>query len=668
MIELEDVFSENDKYLIREYEKHGTDDFLLVDLGEKSYVVPYKYTIGSDSGKMAQQRFLTALLDFEDFEIGKYHRAGQPVMSLEYEGREYIVPFGKKGRFFPKDLADEFYHKADTKYNSIINAARMLEEKGKPVEKIDFSSFSANKYAKALSDMNATMLLDEHTPEKLNILDFLHSVADKPLQNFHTSVKKITRSIKKEIIEAEHNASKNFVPKYYKVSALAALIGLSATAGFLSENQKPSDTKETNTQQTVNVVPDDKKLFADFDADKNSLKPLAQADVSSSVQSNQSDGARQTAQTENKTQHQQSREAKQSSKPIEKVQGQQKQSESVKQLSQTEKVPRPQTKQSEKKVQKSLDYPGVKHKKAPNSKDYFINFMGKKYSDTYGNIHLVQDFKPEISALLLSVEGFAPKAFLDGNGTPTIGVGSTFYLDERGREVDVRLGDRISMWRGMLYKWRYIDKYMLPYLGDNFGRACSPREALAGIGAGFCWGPSAFASSGFLESMKNNESLSQQLRKLSGFRKQKGLLKRSYVLACCLSGAWTPKDLLDLPVYEIKGKGFVHCSIYTLDLHEIMPCRKDTKGNYLKDEEGNDIPKVARDGYCFSFHMDRAMQLRKKLINEAKKGNRKYKTVRELLPADMVKSIENTNYVSGNSLQNNRNMALAMASNKEASR
>ena len=72
-----------------------------------------------------------------------------------------------------------------------------------------------------------------------------------------------------------------------------------------------------------------------------------------------------------------------------------------------------------------------------------------------------------------------------------------------------------------------------------------------------------------------------QLRKLSGFRKQKGLLKRSYVLACCLAGEWTAKDLLDLPVYYLKDKGYVHCAIYTLDLHELLPCEKDKKGIVL---------------------------------------------------------------------------------------
>ena len=582
MIELEDGFSENDKYLIREYEKHGSDDFLLVDLGEKTYVVPYKYTIGSNSVKTSQQRFLTALLDFEDMEIGKYHRAGETVMSVEYEGRDYVIPFDRKGKFSPQDLARELHQKADTKYNAIINAARTLEDKGKPIDMLDFSSFAADKYAKTLADMNSTILLDEKTPEKLDILNFLDTADDKKLKTFHTSKKKISKSIGQKIVEAEHNASKSFVPRYYKVSALAALVGLSTTVGFVSSKQNSDEANDAKKEHVVNMVPEDDDWIEDIDPDVEYFITEDEAQTNSNETKNSDN-------------------------------------------------PKP--------------APEVKHKKSPNSSDaYFVNFMGKKHSDTYGNIQLMQDLKPEISALLISVEGFAHGAFRDGGGTPTIGAGTTFYLSEKGKETNVQMGDKTSTWRGMLHKWRYINKYMIKYLGDDFGRSCSPREAMAGVGAGFCWGPSAFATSEFLKSMKNNESLDLQLRKLSGFRKQKGLLKRSYVLACCLSGVWTPKDLLDLPVYKIANKGFVHCSIYTLDLHEILPCRKDANGKFLKDEDGNDIPQVAKDGFCFDFYLDKAQAIRQKLIDDAQKGKAEYRTVRQLLPPDMVKSIENTKY------------------------
>ena len=55
MVELEDVYSENDKYLIGEYQKHGTDDFFLAELGDKVYVVPYAYIAGTRSISEAKE-------------------------------------------------------------------------------------------------------------------------------------------------------------------------------------------------------------------------------------------------------------------------------------------------------------------------------------------------------------------------------------------------------------------------------------------------------------------------------------------------------------------------------------------------------------------------------------------------------------------------------------
>ncbi len=589
MIEIEDGFSENDKYLIREYEKHGSDDFLLVDFGEKTYVVPYKYTIGSNTPKTSQQRFLNALLDFEAMEIGKYNRAGETVMSIEYQGRDYVIPYGKTGNFSPKDLALTVQHKADTKYNAIINAGRALEEAGHPVDMLDFSSFYANKYAKELAEMNSTMLLDENTPEKLGVLNFLKSVSKEKIQKFHTSAQKMAHSLGKKIIESEHKASQNYVPQYYKVSALAALIGIGGAAGYLSQKQH---------------------------ADNDKVQP--QTEQMTMVQVNNQD-------------------------------------EAVSEALLTEEVIMDDTSH----YTDSSEFVELSHRKAPSKhKKYYIDFMGKKHSDLYGNIQKIHDLKPEISALLVAVEGFANKAFPDGGNVPTIASGTTFYLDEHGNETKVKLGDKITPGRGMLYKWRYIDKYMIRALGDDFGRSCSPAEAMAGIGAGFCWGPGGFSSSEFLKSMKDDENLSQQLRKMTGFRKQKGLLKRSYLLACCLSGAWSPKDLLDLPVYLLKDKGFVHCSIYTLDLHEILPCRKDAHGNFLKDKEGQDVPQVTKDGFCFGFYLNKAQEIRTKLINDAQKSGIPYKRVRDLLPKDMVKSIENTKYTHRAQMKSNDKLAF----------
>lgn len=470
--ELEDVYSENDKYLIREYQKHGTDDFLVAGLGDKTFVVPYKYTVGSHTPKTSISRFMASLLDFEVREEGKYLRAGEPVLTVGFEGREYVVPYGMTGRISPQQLAETVQARAEAKYNTVINAARALEAAGHDTGMLDFSSAAAEKYAYRLAELGSTAVLDKETPERLKVMDFLHKAGNKAAKKFKASAQGMARQLGRKVVEAERQAARIYVPKSYKAAALATLLG-AGTAG-----------------------------------------------------------------------------------------------------------------------------------------------------------------------VMLTGRGCSDKAFPDGGGVPTIGSGTTFYLDENGRETKVKMGDEISADEAMEHKWRYINKYMIETLGDDFGRACTEKEAMAGIGAGFCWGQNAFAKSEFLKSMKKGEDLDEQLRKLSGFRRQKGLLKRSYALACCLSGAWTAQDLLDLPVYEIKGKGYVHCAVYTLDLHEIMPCRSDGKGGYAKDKDGNDVPKVGEDGFCLDFYLDKAQDIKESLIAQAERGKTPYKTVRDLMPEDMLRQLE----------------------------
>ena len=281
------------------------------------------------------------------------------------------------------------------------------------------------------------------------------------------------------------------------------------------------------------------------------------------------------------------------------------------------------------------------------AKKIFADFTGKKHIDLWSNYSNIQQFKPEISAVLFAVEGFAESAFDDSEGNLTIGVGSTFMINDDGSIAPVKKGDKISPEMAMTQKWRYIDKYMTSIFSENLGREASCEELMAGIGAGFCWGPKGFKNSSFFKSLKNNEDLLTQTNKISGFRKQKGLLKRGYLLACCLAGKWSPKDLLDLPVYYIEGKGFVNCSIYTLELHDILPCRKDDNGNYLKDKQGNDIPKIKQDGFCYDFYLDRAQIIKNRLIQEAKNSKTPYVTVRDLMPKDMIAQLEN-NFTDNN--------------------
>lgn len=279
----------------------------------------------------------------------------------------------------------------------------------------------------------------------------------------------------------------------------------------------------------------------------------------------------------------------------------------------------------------------------------YVDFRGISHSDTYGNLKRMRELRPEIMAVILAIEGFAETNFndkVDGTGTETVGSGATVIIDEKGQEIPVKKGDTLTPEQDIVNNVRYIDTHLLSVLGDNIGHRLTDREILTIIGAGYCWGTKAVTSSKFLESVKNNETLQTQIRKLTGFRKQKGLIKRSALLAQCLYGAWTPNDLLDLPIYHIKNKGFVHCSIYTKDLSFFLPCEKNKDGTYKTDENGNQIPIILDDDFCKPFYIDKDYKKLTELKDDA--HGKKHITVRELLPEEYLNSLTTyQNYLRG---------------------
>ncbi len=267
----------------------------------------------------------------------------------------------------------------------------------------------------------------------------------------------------------------------------------------------------------------------------------------------------------------------------------------------------------------------------------YIDFMGTEHSDSLGNISRIMELKPEITAMLIAVEGYADNAYLDGVGQATIGSGTTFYLDDKGNEIPVKDGDRVSSAEAMEHKWRFIEKEMFPLLGDELGRRCSNGELKACIGAGFCWGKKAFRNSEFYQAVKDGAGKTELSRKLTGFRKQKGLLKRAYVLSACLLEKWDGKDLLDMPIYNIPNKGYLNCAPYRLELHEIMPCEKDVIGSYKKDKQGNDVPAINADGFGVFF--DNYGDIHKMMCEKASNSREDVCRVRDLIPKDMLAAI-----------------------------
>lgn len=292
-----------------------------------------------------------------------------------------------------------------------------------------------------------------------------------------------------------------------------------------------------------------------------------------------------------------------------------------------------------------------------DSTQVYVDYVGNKHSDKYGNLARLKALKPEIMTVIYAIEGFSENTFSDGHiqrgkkrvlkrtrktakkaakGTPTVGSGFTVLYDEQGNKRAVCEGERLTFEDDVVYNTRYIDMELVPVLGDSVGRSLSNEELLCSIGLGYCWGTKGFKNSEYYKSLQKNESVDVLGRKISGWRTPVGILKRAYLCEQVLKGHWSAQDLLDLPVYLVKDKGFVHCSIYTLDFHWYMPCKKDRKGNFIKDKKGNDVPKVMKDDFCEKFYADSDKKILNKLKNMASQGEAVYKTVRHFMTEELL--------------------------------
>jgi len=514
--------SRNDKYLIKEYQKYADGDYLLTDFADRTFVVPYKYTVGAKDGKEAVRLFKAALLDFQKEEEQKYIKAKQVPFKIAVGDDEVVVPIDTPKNMSADEIIKNVADRAEIKYNAVINAHRQLADTHFEKKPADFSAAALERYVYKLVAQGEGLAISPNSEELLKSYRFLCSMGDYVSETFKVSAQKLAHSIGKKIIDGEYNALKKYKPKHWKVGLLA---GMLAVSGYHLLNghkeQEPSIAVATDTIPT------------------------------------------------------------------------------------------------------------------------YTDFKGKVYSDKFGNLKRISELQPEIMATIIAIEGYTSEAFLEGGKNPTKGSGFTMTINEDGSVTPVKMGDTTTPEEDIENNRRYIEREFLRLLGDGVGRRLSDEEIRAGIGSGYCWGTTAFENSCFFQSIKDNESLEEKSRKISGFRKQPGLLKRGFLISQVLNGSWTAEDLLDLPIYLIKDKGYVHCSIYTLDLHNYLPCQKDKNGHYLKDEKGNDIPILCDDDFCMNFYNDSDKVILNKLINQAKRGNASYKTVRQLMNGDMVDAIEN---------------------------
>ena len=312
MIELDDRFTKNDLYLIEDNFKKGNDDFFELFVGDKEFVVPFSCTVGSNTTRQSVARFRNQLFDFEGDDRRKYNEAGRRVRCVEYEGMKFVIPFGYNKEINPEEIAKKAIKRAEVKYNMIINAHRQLSQMGVDVGEITFYDHTAKKYNALLMERNKPALLNDKTPQMLEVLEFLETAKEKQkvvvgqvkrvkekvspiveaaikkgekqvkpvVEEFIDSgieaskkasknakkklVKNISifkKNLKKKIAETEFKDALSYVPRGYRVALLATLLTVGAGVGV----KKTADYRKNLKIDKQEIVVKNKVLKHDQD-------------------------------------------------------------------------------------------------------------------------------------------------------------------------------------------------------------------------------------------------------------------------------------------------------------------------------------------------------------------------------------------------------------------
>ncbi len=590
-MELEDIYSENDKYLIEEYLQNGTDDFYLADLGngEAFFVVPYKYVKTSKSSEEAIDRFKTDLLSFQDEESKKYLAEDKLVRGQRFNDEYYVVPKEYKGTMPFKELRKMVIGKADDRYNEIVELYRELNSVYEECVDVSFSDKEIS-VAKAKLQMATKRERKDSDYKWETIIDKVSDLAELGADKIADIVDRVIETVK-------DNAPR----KKEFLSKMVDVLG------------KSKNKCEQVRERLSDIAGKEFDKVVEFkDNCVNALRRKGTALVLTGALGAVVAGGVVFGDRKNDASE----------------------GEVAEKVLETNSV--------------EVYNPNNYIEGYTNENGDYVDFMGRVHKDTYGNIARINEYRPEITAMLIALEGMAEEAYDDGLGNPTVGAGVTFYIDKNGNKIKVKMGDEISMKNAITIMWRDIESDLFDKLGDKVGRSISVKEMFCGTGGGFCWGPTGLIKSSMYRAILANEGEDIMVQKTTSMRRQKGLLKRSFFFANCDKAFENHcNDFLNLPVYLNKSGEYIHSAVYDLKLREIMPCEQYANGRYKKDGR-NDIPIKSDENelFCLGYYNDKFGDILSDLVERGERSLIPSAKLKDLMPKDMVSYLENKYDVS----------------------
>ncbi|MBQ2844679.1 MAG: hypothetical protein IJE79_01525 [Alphaproteobacteria bacterium] len=163
------------------------------------------------------------------------------------------------------------------------------------------------------------------------------------------------------------------------------------------------------------------------------------------------------------------------------------------------------------------------------------------------NTELFESLRSKIKFGLAFVENYYPYIYKDGGGTLTTGHGLTILYEPNGTYKKVTKDTPVpSLSESDRYKGRYMTIEILKDIQKYVKVPMDENTMLTTCVFRYCIGGKSFKESEYLKQLNKGKTGAELTPYLTGFRQQKGVLKRLYFFAALMEGEIEFSDLLDL--------------------------------------------------------------------------------------------------------------------------
>ena len=246
-----------------------------------------------------------------------------------------------------------------------------------------------------------------------------------------------------------------------------------------------------------------------------------------------------------------------------------------------------------------------------DEEDFGLNSVEKH------NKKLFEKCMNDMICYIAFVEDFKAEAYNDKKGVPTVGYGTTYYLNEKGQKTrKVQYGDKITIDEAAIQTERYLKHIIWPLIEKNVQVKLDSERLITTAQFAYLLNPKSFVKSAYLKGLNQGYKGKKLANLMTEYSKDKGVSKRCLPAVYMMEGRISVKDLLELHA----------ASVYNCPYDLVVMCKKN--GKRVKDK--NHIG-------CFKTDEESANRVLQ-ILGSSYHG--KLSPTKNILPSQVVKNVK----------------------------